>query len=689
MPSHLRPKLRVNFTKLINGCLQFLTPPAPVPTAQWVVDNLKLPAENSDTPGDFDIWNVPYAFGIYAALDDPKTIEIYCSKAAQVAWTTLIIGWMGKIIDTMPGPMITMFSADGAAREFSLEKLKPIVNETPKLRNRIDVSGSTRSGNTVMFKQFTGGFLKLISSNNVRSVKSTPARYVIVEEPDDANENVGKQGDSVTLLFERTKRMRNAKRVLGGTPSVKGFSRVEERISKSDKRVLPVNCHDCGEAHVLDFENVVGWQGDEDAPGAGHEIYGHHSPEHAIYACPHCGSVWDDWQRKENIKQTVRDAMAAGDPLCGWVATAEFDGVAGFMLLSELYSCLPGAGVGALVRDYLEAEYYAAQGDENKKIVFTNSKLAKAYEYEDGRSNADDFKDLAAADRASQHKEFTVPHEGLMLTIGIDVQHDRLAIIVRAWGRGEQSWLVYWGEIYANNSCADKSDAVWTALDAITFRTFKHASGTGLYASAISIDSSDGHTNDAVYHWVRDRSRKYPGVLTMAIKGSSSTANPEIFAQPKLRGIDHKDPKKQTKADRKGVKVYMVGTQRAKDLIAARMDLPGEGPGRMHYYNSEQLRWDYFDQMTAEAKIPSKTQRHKKVWALKSGRRCEAWDCEVYAMHAARAKRIHLLSPKDWDAIEAEVLQSDLFKVQLLEAQTEQAKAPAAPRRKAVTKSIW
>src|SRR5690606_16498182 len=117
-----------------------------------------------------------------------------------------------------------------------------------------------------------------------------------------------------------------------------------------------------------------------------------------------------------------------------------------------------------------------------------------------------------------------------------------------------------------------------------------------------------------------------------------------------------------TKADRHGVKVYIVGTNKAKDWLAAHMKLDGAGPGRFHYYKD--VRTDYFDHMTAEAKVPSKRSPGKKVWQQKSGRRCEAWDCEVYALHAARARRLHLFKPEDWAKLENQLKQEDLFKAE-------------------------
>jgi phage terminase large subunit GpA-like protein len=357
----------------------------------------------------------------------------------------------------------------------------------------------------------------------------------------------------------------------------------------------------------------------------------------------------------------VNSAIDAADPLCGWVQTATFNGIAGFMELNELYSCLPGVGVANLVADYLEAEYYAERGDDNKRIVFINSKLGQPYKYKDDRPEASEFGERAVADPESQRPEGLVARAAYILTAGIDVQDNRLAFKVKAWGVGEESWLVVYNEIHAVGSTVDETDPVWKELEKSVFRAFEHEEGKAVYVRAVSIDSG-GHATDAVYKWVRKMRKRYPGRHIMPVKGSSHiAADPEIFVRPAARSIDHKKPEKQSKADRYGLKVFLVGTGKAKDLISGRMQMSGSGPGRMHYCRAEDRRADYFDQMTSEAKIPSKRIRHKKVWERKSGAPSEAWDCEVYALHAARACRVHLMDADDWDKIRGEVLQNDMF----------------------------
>lgn len=587
--------------------------------------------------------------GICAALDDDEITDVYCQKASQVAWTTILIAYVLSRIDQQPTPMIGMFSAEQAAREFSVEKLKPYVESCAALVDKMDVSTTRQTGNGLLHRSFPGGFLKLIGSNSVRSMKSTPAPFVFVEEPDDASENAQGQGDSVTLLYERTKRFRKPKRILGGTPSIKNFSRVEARLELSDMCVLPVECHGCEESHTLDFGNVTWLQADAGAEP--HPIYGLNLPETAVYNCPFCGEVWNDSRRQANIRNTVDNAIQSGDKFGGWQPTRKTNGrIKGFVKLGELYSCLPGSSVIELTEKYLEAEFYANRGDETKKIAFINNQLGLAYEYADGRPDADHFRDKAKDDPESQRDEFICPADGLLVTIGIDVQHDRLAIAIRAWGKDDRSWLMYWGEIAATNTTIDKNDGVYLSLDQLVFQSFVKENEQTILASAITIDSSDGTTSDAVYEWVRTRQTKHKNCIIMAGKGSSAQTDPEIFTQPKVHSLDHKRHDKKTKAQRRGIKPYIVGTNKAKDWIAAHMGLDTRSGG-YHYYNIDQMRWDYFDQMCGEAKIPHKTMRNRRVWTQKNGQAVEAWDCEVYALHAARARRVHLMKENEWDAL--------------------------------------
>lgn len=634
----------------------------------WLPANIRLPAEDSAKPGAYRLESVPYFWGIMHALDSRKCWMVALQKAAQIGWTVLLAADICRVAATKPQRCLMLFPKDEKGRLFMDEKLVPMVEASPAVAKVIDVSTSRKSGSRTTRKRFPGGEVRAVGSNSVSNVKSTTASRGYVEEPDDTNKDVGDQGDSIRHLRERLKRMTNKKLVIGGTPSVAGLSQVEHYTRLGTQRVLPIRCHDCGERHVLDWDNVS-WQQKE--RGTPHQVFGMHLPDTAVYSCPHCGSVWSDYQRKRNILNTCQEARDAGDPLAGWVKTAcgegfgedEEEPIETFFDLSELYVCMDGTGLADVVRDYLEAEHEFATGDDSARIVFQNNKLGRPYQY--AADQVMDHEALAAS--AEDYPELTCPDGGLIVTAGVDVQHDRLAVTIRAFARNEESWQLYWGEIDGNP--IDKNDDCWAALDRLLFQAVPHERYGEIRLSAATIDASDGTTSAAVYHWVRTRSRTHRGTLLMAGKGDSNDmGTKEIFRLPQT--VDRVNPKRPTKADRHGVAVYMIGTHKAKDLISKR--LLGTS-ARMH--SCMHVRADYWEQVTAEVKAPSKRYRGKLTWQVRPGKRNEALDCEVYALHAAYAVGVHKLPEPKWAALEARLGQRTLFN-QEPEPETDEADTP-------------
>lgn len=626
-----------------------LQPPKKMGTTEWAEKFRGMSAKSTALPGKYNASLTPWVPGIHQALDDPAVRKVVAQKSAQVAWTDgVLLNYLGRRIDIDPCPMIVMFAKDNAAKEFNDEKLTPMIEATPTLAQKIPVKSKRDKDNRWNFKGFPGGFLKLVGSGSPSSVKSTPAPVVCVEEPDDCNTNIKQQGDTITLLIERTKTFARSKVVYGGTPTVEGFSAVEQAYKESDKRKFFIPCPDCGQEHVLSWDNVK-WNERDDLH---HEVFGSADVDSAHYVCPHCGCIWDDAKKNRAVRHGV------------WRATAPFLGTAGFYI-NEIYSPFPGSTLRNLVIKYLTAKKALDQGDDTKMRSFYNSQLGIPYAFKNDLPEPDEL-----SKRAEAYEELTVPKNGLVITAGVDVQHDRLAVIIRAWGPEEESWLMYWGEIPGETMTPGKG--AWVDLADLLERKFKAPSGASIKIRAVSIDSSDGQTSDAVYSFVRKRR----GKGYMAIKGSSvNDDSKEIFTTPKPSvdlGFRHKSSKY-------GLTPFIVGTSRAKDLIlgvdakAGRIKLTGDGPGRMHWYHG--VRPDYWEQITSEVKAPT-SRSSKRVWQKKSGVRNEALDCEVYALHAARSLKLHLWSADRWQMELQSQMQIDLLPP--VEQQAEES-APSAP----------
>lgn len=601
-------------------------------TTDWARQRRRLSAKATARPGTYNPDLTPWVKHMHAALDDPRVHKVVCMKSAQIAWTDgVLLNYIGRRIDIEPCPMIVMFAKEGAAKEFNDEKLTPMLEVSPVLAEKVPVESKRSKDNRWQYKGFPGGFLKLVGSNSPSAVKSTPAPVVFVEEPDDCNENVKQQGDTITLLEERTKTYARRKVVFGGTPTIKGLSRVESAFEASNRVRFWVPCPHCGEHQVLSWEHVT-WTDD---PTSWHEVYGHARPETARYRCPHCGSLWTDAEKNRAVRQL--------EPR----AEAEFRGVVGFAI-NELYSPFPGSQLARLVEKHLQAEHERSQGDDFKARAFVNNTLGLPYEYKTDVPAADDLKL-----RAEAYAERTVPWGGLLLTAGVDVQHDRLAVVIRAWGRGEESWLVYWGELPGATLVAGQG--AWADLDLLLTADFVHDCGATLRIDAASIDGSDGNRTEIVNDYVR--ARRARGLRYLSVKGASEQGGDkrEIFSTPRRPDLNQRN-----KPSKRSIEVHIVGTIRAKDLILeTRVKHKGSGAGAMHWYAG--VRPDYWEQLTSEVKAPSKTHRNKKTWQKKGGTRNEALDCEVYALHAARSLKTNLMHESHWVALEQRLRQRPLL----------------------------
>jgi phage terminase large subunit GpA-like protein len=103
-----------------------------------------------------------------------------------------------------------------------------------------------------------------------------------------------------------------------------------------------------------------------------------------------------------------------------------------------------------------------------------------------------------------------------------------------------------------------------------------------------------------------------------AIKGSSEPGKP-IVSRP-------------TKNSMGRVKLFMIGTDTAKETIFARLKIEEFGPGYVHYY--ERLDDEFFKQLTAERIVTRYTKGMPKREWVKIRARNEALDMFVYNMAA-------------------------------------------------------
>ena len=578
---------------LIHRIATNFAPPPRLKVSDWADNFRKLSPESSSEPGQWRTSRAEYLRGILDAPNDPGVEEIVVMSSAQVGKTEFISNVLAYYIDQDASPMLLLQPTLEMAEAYSKDRLAPMIRDCSCLKEKIGDPKSKKTDNTLLHKTFPGGHITLAGANSAASLASRPVRIVLCDEVDRYPSSAGTEGDPVNLAKKRTVTFWNRKLILTSTPTNKGSSRIEQAFLSSDQRRYFVNCPHCQHEQVLIWAGVK-W--DE-------------NPKSAWYECANCNRPINNGQKLEMIKHGR------------WKPTAEFKGVAGFHL-NELYS--PWRNFGDIVVDFLKAK------DNPQQLkVWVNTSLGEAWDDQQGETP--EFEELAS--RADNYLLSFVPRGGLFLTAGVDVQSDRLAISVKAWGRGEESWLIYWGEIYGDPTLAK----VWQDLDALLTTKFEHELGSEIHITTTAIDS--GFRPQEVYQFVR--SRKYK---VLATKGMS-TPGKAVLGRASYQDVNYKG-----EILKRGVQLFPIGTDVAKSVVYSRMKIR-EGAGTMHF--PQGLDDNYYMQLTAE-KLVIKFNKGlpTREW-IKVRARNEALDCEVLCYAAALAAG---LNRANWEKLESQLI---------------------------------
>lgn len=569
-----RAKLKKALDKALKETMK---PPPKLSISEWADEYRQLSSESSAEAGRWSTSRAEYQRGMMDAVSD-KTIEtVVLMTAAQIGKTELINNVVGFHISQDPAPMLVVQPTLEMAQTWSKDRLAPAIRDTPALSAKIKDPRSRDSGNTTLHKVFPGGHVTACGANSPSSLASRPCRVILCDEVDRYPLSAGTEGDPIALAKKRATTFWNKKIILVSTPTEKGASRIEAAYEESDQRRYYVPCADCGEEQELKWANVRWQDGD---------------PKTAEYICEHCGTCWGDAKRFQAIRYGR------------WQATAEGDGKTAGFHISALYS--PWTALEDIVRDFL-----ASKSDPMRLKAWVNTTLGETFE-EDGE-RIDEF---SLFDRKEDFGE-TLPAGAVVLVAGVDVQDDRLACEIVAYGKGEESWSIYYEEIYGDPS----GPQLWQDLDFILSQTFTHPEKGDMIIRSTCIDSG-GHYTQQVYNYVKLRA----GRRIFAIKGIGGEGKP-IIGRPSKNNIGK-------------INLFPVGTDTAKELLFARLKIDEPGPGYCHFPLDREE--EYFRMLTAEKKVLRYFKgRPKREW-VKTRQRNEALDCRVYAMAALQVMGINI-----------------------------------------------
>jgi phage terminase large subunit GpA-like protein len=560
-------------------------PPPDLTLDEWADAYRYLSRENSAEPGRWSTDRTPYLREIMRAISDPDVEEVVVKKSARVGYTEGVIGnAIGYFIDRDPSPMLVVQPTVEDAEGWSKDNLTPLIEETPCLKGKVIDQAAKKTGNTILAKRFSGGSsLKTIGANSPRGFRRHTARVVFFDEVDGyPTKGAGTEGDQIALGRKRTQTYDNRKIILGSTPTIKGASRIDSAYEASTKARFFVPCPHCKHRQVLEWKNLH-W--DKTTLDNGEVV---HQPETAHYLCAKCACIIEERHKPKMVH--------AGE----WIEEHPGRHVRGFHV-NSLVSLFYGARWETLVREFLDAD------TPEKLQVWINTVLGEVWEE---RGEQADPASLAA--RCEEYPSDAegntlLPAEVGLLTMALDVQGDRLEYVVKGWGVRMESWLIEYGVLLGDPG----QDDVWEEAGVLLRKTYRHAGGGIMKIRATAVDTG-GHHSDRASRFAR----KWQNRSVRAIKGASEAKQP-IW------------PEKPSKRNKHGVKLYMVGTDSAKDVVFSRLRRTIPGPTYMHF--PEGTSDEYFFQLTAEKKVPKVLPGGRRVYIYKQTReRNEALDLEVY-----------------------------------------------------------
>lgn len=583
--------------QFLESILEGFRPDPPLTVSEWSDQYRFLSQKASAEAGRWRTSRTPYLKDIMDDLSPTRSVEdIVFVKGAQVGGTECGNNWIGYVIDYAPGPMLAVQPTVDMAKRNSKTRLDPLIEESPRLREKLPPARSKDGDNTVLQKSFPGGVLVLAGANSASGLRSMPARYLFLDEVDAYPIDLDGEGDPVALARARTRTFAKRKIFMVSTPTVEATSRIWREWEISDKRRYHVPCPDCGHKQPIEWARIK-WPQDR--------------PKEAYFVCEDCGAIIEEHQKTE--------MLAKGE----WIAENPDSKVRGYHL-SSLYSPLGWFSWGEAAETFVKA----ANNVEALKS-FVNTILGEPWR---DKGEAPDYMKLYR--RREELKLGFVPKKALVLTAGVDVQKDRLEVEVVGWGRRMESWSVDYIVIPGDTS----ADDCWNELERVLNKDWEHELGGTIRIRRMAVDT--GYNTQRAYDWVRTQSPE----TVMAIKGTDSLH--ALLSIPRPVDIKHNG-----KLVKRGVKVWSVGTPLAKQELYGWLKQETPGPDEevpVGWAHFPQYDENYFRGLTAEQLILRVVGgRQRYVWE-KYFDRNEPLDCRIYARCALASVGVDRWQERDW-----------------------------------------
>lgn len=571
---NIRKKADPKTVSFMCGLAKILKPRENITISQWANKYMVLPMGSNES-GSFSTDNIPYQKDIMDAITDPDVINVSIMSSAQIGKTTIILCGIGYYIDYEPSTQMIVMPTVADAEKLSKTRLAPMISDVSVLREKVAECKRKNSSNTILFKEYAGGYIVIAGSNSPSSLASLPIRVLWLDEIDRYPESAGTEGNPILLAEKRTTTFWNKKIIQTSTPTIAGKSKIETAYKSGSMEEWCVECPSCGAWQPYEFKRV-----DFDS---------------VSMICKECGEIIPeiDWKNSRHK----------------WIAKCPEKKTNRTFHLNAMAS--PYVEWEKIIEEFKSAnERLEKYHDVEDLKTFVNTTLGECWEEGDLDERKIDYKELS---KRAEHYNADIPDGVLLLTAAVDVQADRFEVEVRGWARDYETWGIYKTEIYGD---MEKSQ-VWDDLESYLNTTFSFANGVELNIAAFGIDT--GYKTNMVYKWVKNQKDK--GKKCYGLKGYAGKADiPLLHNRTVVNITDEGKDGKEIVIDRTWIQV--VGVDSGKEDIMNRLTIEEPGEGYCHFPSNGGRGYDmeYYKGLLSEHQIEKKVNgKYKKVWVKKAG----------------------------------------------------------------------
>ena len=560
------------------------SPPPQIAPWEWAEKHRILPKDSAE-PGPMRATRTPWVKPITEAIINPFVREVITVQGSQTSKTDgVLLSTIGLHAHYYGSPMMLFAPTEDAISRISI-RLHRMFESVPEIWDAVDKRNKSKYLFVVNSVPIILGW-----GGSASQVASQPAKIVLFDELDRLKDIPG-EGNAWQLTKARKSTYIDGKHIGASSPTLglvddyrhsetglihwqvadpkKIISLSWQLWQEGTKGEFMLPCPHCGQyfapkSKLLYFPSV-------DSPDI--------VQKQARLICPHCSA-----EIHPNHQYSM---ISKGLMICPgqWVENGQIMGEIPTNPIASFH-------VNGLCSPWLNWSERALQlwrvvksGNKGRIQVALNTEFGELYG-EQGESPP--WESIAEQRHESNYEMGEIPEPVQVLTAGVDVQRDRLVVVVMGWAVNDgqlEGYVVQYEELLGKTHYDD----VWDMLQASYF----DSDINGMFIREIGVDSGfnpssldrDRPNRNIIYDYCRRKPR------AVATKGASRVMD-KPFSASKV------DVSQRGKQEKRGLTLWTLDTDFLKREVYARLQWDLTRAGRWHY--PKNLPLQFFKELTAE-----------------------------------------------------------------------------------------